>query len=412
MIQIKAFMDSKILPKGMVEKLRNFLRQESEHQWLSLFVFFLFVLAGAYAISVTSHYSGGAVDESQHAFSGHQVLDVVHTNNGDIVTHTYKAEFGYALIWETPDGQSEILLNPNNIGQSTHLSFLKQMNDGSVAFSARDNTLSFATAKTVENFDFSDDFVVDFSILDAQIHSSGQTLLLVYENGEKTVRGVTSDGLTLTNPMVASSQDDWISIEHLHSDIWVLNGVHLASGISNPNSPTTYMSVGFVRWDGSMDTPVMISKETFADGQTHSVHVLSNGSIVAAGTKQVLIIKDVENIDTFELSSATSISNGQKVWFFNDIGMKQAAILTENGISMRQLSMKLPLQPVVSGFSNDMIYIYGQDQVGEQMVYSFDTTLDGSLQSGRGFLNASFMFIGTIIFGVMFWNIASIWKKY
>jgi hypothetical protein len=404
-------MDSSILPISMVEKLRNLLRQESEHQWLSLFVFFLFVLAGAYAISVTSHYSGGAIDESEHSFSGHQVLDVVYTNNGDVVTHTYKEEFGYALMWETSDGQSELLLNPNNIGDSTHLSFLKELNDGSVAFSARENTVSFATENAVENLDFSDDIDVDFAIVDVQIESSGHMLMLVYEDGEKTVRGL-SDSQTLTNPMVVSSQDDWISIEHLRADIWVLTGMHLASGISNPNSPTTYMSVGFVEWDGSSSTPVLFSKQTFDDGQIHTVHVLSNGSIVAAGTSDVLIIEDVNEISTFQLSSATSISNGATVWFFNDIETKQVALLSDDGLLMKQLSMKLPLQPTVSGFSDEMIYIHGQDQFGEQMVFSFDTSLDGSLQSGRGFLNAGFIFVCSIIFGVMFWNIALIWKKY
>lgn len=74
--------------------------------------------------------------------------------------------------------------------------------------------------------------------------------------------------------------------------------------------------------------------------------------------------------------------------------------------------MKLPLQPTVSGFADSMIYIHGQDMFGEDIVYQFDTTLDGSIQSGRGFLNASFIFVCSIIFGVMIWNISLVWKKY
>ena len=400
------------MPANMVEKLRNFLRQESEHQWLSLFIFSLFVIGGALAISATEHYSGGSIDESEHSHDGLQVLDIVYTGNGDVISTTYKADFGYALMWEKSDGESEFLLHPANIGTNTHVTFLKQLNNDSIVFSYRDNTLSFAYPGSVDDHYLTTPEDSEFTIHDAQVNLNGETLLLVYENGVKTLRGLPSIESDLTPAMSSSSLDDWISIEHLNDDIWAVLGMHIASGVSNPNSPLTYMTVGFIEWDGSSSTPVMFSKQTFEPSQIHTVHVLDNGSIVASGTTHFLLVDDSTKIYSIELSSAISISDGRSVWFFNDLDSKQVGIFSDEGIVHRQLSMKLPLQPTVSGFSQSMIYIHGQDMFGEDIVYQFDTTLDGSIQSGRGFLNATFMFVCSIIFGVMIWNIALVWKKY
>ena len=396
----------------MVEKLRNFLRQESEHQWLSLFIFFLFVLGGAFAISATEHYSGGSIDTSEHSHDGLQVLDIVYTENRDLISSTYKADFGYALMWEKSDGESEFLLHPANTGANTHVTFLKQLDNDSIVFSYRDNTLSFAFPNSVEDHYLSTPEDSEFVINDAQVNANGETLLLVYEDGMKTLRGLPSIDSDLTSAMSSSTQDDWISIEHLHGDVWVVLGMHIASGVSNPNSPLTYMTVGFVEWDGTSSTPVMFSKQTFEPSQIHSVHVLDNGSIVASGTTHFLLVDDSAQIHSFELSSSISISDGSSVWFFNDLDSKQVGIFSDDGILHRQLSMKLPLQPSVSGFVDNMIYIHGQDMFGQDIVYQFDTTLDGSIQSGRGFLNASFIFVSSIIFGVMIWNISLVWKKY
>lgn len=396
----------------MVEKIRNFLRQESEHQWLSLFIFFLFVIGGALAISATEHYSGGSIDDSEHSYDGLQVLDIAYTENGDIISSTYKADFGYALMWEKTDGKSEFLLHPANIGANTHVTFLKQLNNDSIVFSYRDNTLSFAYPNSVDDHYLTTADDSEFVIDDVQVNSNGETLLLVYENGVKTLRGLPSIDSDLTPAMSSSSQDDWISIEHLRDDVWAVIGMHIASGVSNPNSPLTYMTVGFVEWDGTSSTPVMFSKQTFEPSQIHSIHALDNGSIVASGTTHFLLVDDSTQIHSFELSSAISISDGHSVWFFNDLDSKQVGIFSNDGILHRQLSMKMPLQPTVSGFADNMIFIHGQDMFGNDIVYQFDTTLDGSIQSGRGFLNASFIFVCSIIFGVMIWNIALVWKQY
>ena len=400
------------MPANMVEKLRNFLRQESEHQWLSLFIFFLFVIGGALAISATEHYSGGSIDTSEHSHDGLQVLDIVYTGDGDVISTTYKAGFGYALMWEKSDGESEFLLHPANIGANTHVTFLKQLNNDSTVFSYRENTLSFAYPNSVDDHFLLTPEGSEFVINDAQVNSNGATLLLVYEDGVKTLRGLPSIDSELTPAMSSSSQDDWITIEHLNDDVWAVIGMHIATGVSNPNSPLTYMTVGFVEWDGTSSTPVMFSKQTFEPSQIHSVHVLDNGSIVASGTTHFLLVDDTTQIHSFELSSAISISDGRSVWFFNDLDSKQVGIFSDDGISNRQLSVKMPLQPTVSGFVDSMIYIHGQDMFGEDIVYKFDTTLDGSIQSGRGFLNASFIFLCSTIFGVMIWNISLVWKKY
>ena len=50
---------------------------------------------------------------------------------------------------------------------------------------------------------------------------------------------------------------------------------------------------------------------------------------------------------------------------------------------------------------SNMIYMHGTDSNGQPTLLTFDTSSPGSIESGRGFLNFSFLLIFTIVFGVM-----------
>jgi hypothetical protein len=65
----------------------------------------------------------------------------------------------------------------------------------------------------------------------------------------------------------------------------------------------------------------------------------------------------------------------------------------------------MPIEIETSGSSSDVIYMHGSDSNGEYKILTFDTSAHGSIESGRGFLNFSFILIFSIIFAVMGWNI-------
>ena len=397
----------------MVDGLKKFLRQESDYQWLSLFMFFLFVLGGAFAISVTGHFSGGKINTDEHSFSGMMVLDSAYTEDGDIVTFTFKPDFGYALQWEDSAGVSSFLINPNNVASGESLSMLKELNDGSVIYSYMENSYFTATEQSTVPVLLQTPDNATFTTLDAQVDDGGNMMILVSENSTRTIRGIQQGGSDTTYSLSVGSTDDWRSIEHLDQDLWVISGVHRALDVSNPVSPITYLSVGIVKWDGiASNPPELVSKSTFSKGQFHSAHKLDDGSVLIAGTAELIAVHGKDSILSYSVSSSISITDGDTVWLFNDIETSQMTIYTDGDYEHRQLSMDLPLQPRSGGIHDSVIQLHGQNALGDEIVFSIDTSHDGSLQSGRGFLNAMFIFGSCVIFGVMFWNIALVWKKY
>ena len=70
-----------------------------------------------------------------------------------------------------------------------------------------------------------------------------------------------------------------------------------------------------------------------------------------------------------------------------------------------ELQHKMPIEIETFSSSNEMIFMYGTDTNGENKILNFDPSSYGSIESGRGFLNFSFILVFTIAFIVMGWNV-------
>ena len=79
--------------------------------------------------------------------------------------------------------------------------------------------------------------------------------------------------------------------------------------------------------------------------------------------------------------------------------------ISEDNHEIMKLPHKLPLSVESSGFDGDTIYLHGTDNSGNSKVLTFDTSAVGSIESGRGFLNLSFIIVSLIIFSVMAVNV-------
>ena len=129
--------------------------------------------------------------------------------------------------------------------------------------------------------------------------------------------------------------------------------------------------------------------------------------MIIAGTTQTTIF-DAEDL-TFEHSSITSKSAMKSdcnvVWFFGSLNSDSVIKWTKEGHEVIEMQHRMPIEIETQGSTSDMIYMHGSDSNGEFKILTFDSSSYGSIESGRGFLNFSFILIFSIIFAVMGWNI-------
>ena len=67
---------------------RKMLQQESEHQWLAITAFFVFVILGAILIKGTSHLPGVDLTDNELG-NNHRIIESVYDENGDYLALTY-----------------------------------------------------------------------------------------------------------------------------------------------------------------------------------------------------------------------------------------------------------------------------------------------------------------------------------
>ena len=93
-------------------------------------------------------------------------------------------------------------------------------------------------------------------------------------------------------------------------------------------------------------------------------------------------------------------SEHDHVWLFGERGSESILrIDVQTGqTSTKKLGFPLPLSPTSGMIAGDSLYIHGFDSQGEAQRLSLDLTIEGSLSSGRGFLNFAFIIVGVIMF--------------
>ena len=141
-------------------------------------------------------------------------------------------------------------------------------------------------------------------------------------------------------------------------------------------------------------------------GEFHSM-IRMGDEMIIAGTTQTTIFDS--NDLTFEhltiTSSAAIKGECDVVWFFGTINSNSVIKWTNEGYEVIDLQHKMPIEIESYGSSSKMIYMHGMNSNGDYKILTFDYSSHGSIESGRGFLNFSFILIFSVIFAVMGWNI-------
>lgn len=410
-------------PASMAKGWRSLLEEESEHQWVAITGFFVFIILGALVIQGTStlpgvNYSNNGLD----AIDG-RVLDIVY-GDSDTYTALILGDDG-GMIFHYDDAGIV-----NDIGTDYDdvlgMTFMTELHDGSVVVSPSNNTLEVIHVND-ENSQLTIIPLVSneetFDVLDVAEQKSGDSYrwLMVTDEGESTsLRGfgtisspLTSTqeafgSATLTAAMVNSGNIHWNMVESLDDGTWIAIGSMTNSfGIDedSPASPMRHPVIGFISWSEGPTSPMLTSIEELDKGEIHSLIRFDNGSLLAAGTDSAVhISKDrtTTNVD-FSSVSATLDDNGV-VWMFGSQGSTSIVRMVDGVAEKMPLAQPLPLTVETSDVSNGIVYAHGLNANGEPATYTVDSLASGSIASGRGFLNFMFVTASSIVMGVMIWT--------
>ena len=174
----------------MAEGWRRYLEEESEHQWLAISGFFLFILLGGFALEATSDFVGDDMVRVESQHEGALVLDIVyHGEPGTYTALVYAPDAGYHMFTEFADGTVNVIYSPETVDLGREVNFLTTIDDR-VVFSSTPNAWIELRDDAIMTYQIQNDGE-DFDVLNVVEHpDEGHTLLLTQEGQSTTVRGV------------------------------------------------------------------------------------------------------------------------------------------------------------------------------------------------------------------------------
>ena len=409
-------------PVSMAKGWRSLLEEESEHQWVAITGFFVFIILGAIVIQGTSKLPGVEYQNNGLEAIDGRVLDIVY-GDSDTYTALILGEEGGMLFHLDDAGINDIGTDYDDV---LGMTFMTELHDGSIVVSPSNNTLEVIhfnaedSQRTIIPLESNQEM---FDVIDVAEQCNGDSYrwLMVTDEGNSTsLRGFGSvgspllpaqeafGGASLTAAMVTSGEITWNMVESLDNGTWIAIG-SMANAFeideNSPATPTKHPVIGFISWSAGPTSPMLTSIEELDKGEIHSLVRLDNKSLLAAGTDSAIhIAKDRTTTEVdFASVSATLDENGA-VWMFGSQGSTSVVRMVDGVAEKMPLAEPLPLTIETSDVSNDVIYAHGIDANGNPATYSIDTLAIGSIESGRGFLNFLSVTICSVIMGVMIWT--------
>ncbi|MFQ3317339.1 MAG: hypothetical protein ACI8T6_000766 [Candidatus Poseidoniaceae archaeon] len=407
----------------MAKGWRGLLEEESEHQWLAITGFFVFIIIGALAIQGTSSLPGVEYRSNGLDAVDGRVLDIIYGDSGTYTALILGDEGGIILHQDDAGILNDIGANYDDV---LGMTFMTELHDGSIVVSPSNNTLEIihvnaeVSQRTILPLNSNQEV---FDVVDVAEQPNGDSYrwLMVTDEGDSTsLRGFGSVGsellpaqdafgnATLTAAMVNSGNIAWNMVEALDDGTWIAIGLTtnaFGADEDSPAAPIKHPVIGFISWSAGPTSPMLTSIEELDKGEIHSLVRLDNGTLLAAGTDSAVHIAKDRTTTTVDFSSvsATLDENGA-VWLFGSAGSTSVVRMVDGVAEKMPLAQPLLLTIETSDVSNDVVYAYGINANGDAATYSIDTLAIGSIESGRGFLNFLFVTASTVVIGVMLWT--------
>tara|TARA_B100000035_G_scaffold62327_1_gene50429 strand:+ start:208 stop:1383 length:1176 start_codon:yes stop_codon:yes gene_type:complete len=384
------------------------LKQESEHQWIAIAGFFVFIIIGAIFIKGTSHIPGVDLIENELG-TEYRIMDSKYADEDNSFMLTYTSgEFEYLAV---NSGNKEVLIDSNSDIDAGSISGITMIDNGSVLIANGGNNAYLIDDSNISTFqiNFGQD---NFSL--AQIEQSNDYsdlfLLITTENDNlQGIRGLNASGIT-SSSTPNNENVRWDSVSHVSTGKWIATGVYntpVTSGDQSPAAPDMKPVWATILWDGGHTAPMIENIKIGLFGEYHSMIKLNHNHVIIAGTHETILLNhrsgSVINID---YSSVAGLSdNCNSAWLFN--GKDSNSVLRFEGTSwdIEELPHQIPINIEASGFDGNTIYLHGMDDNGNSKTLTFDTSAVGSIESGSGFINLAFIIVSLIMFTIMAVNV-------
>jgi len=400
----------------MASGWRKFLEEESEHQWLALGLFLVFVVIGGFLIGGTRNLEGmvlGVDPNENFAFDdGHHIIEIdYHANSEWDGAHS-------AIVLNNSGMKMYQQLSTQNVNDVVpfdadlirDVTFFDSDEEGILTYSAAQNTITTVVNGMPSDLILDDKTGSSFSIHGIAKDTSDTILnnriLITSEDGGSGVRGLGMAGVTVSS--LPDSSVIWGDVVYLEDNVYIATGVFTYHD-DNPALPGSKIVFAHITWEGGTAAPQVVISPLMGNGsEVHSLTSMKDGLAAAASNQEVYIIsKDLIEIKTISATAMVYEPCEHRLWFFGKLGSDSLLRLdVETGEeSTKNLQYSLPLQPTFVIIEGDSLYIHGYDKKGEPDRLSLDLTLEGSMSSGRGFLNFLFIFAGVLMLGTQLYTI-------
>ena len=396
----------------MAKVWKQILKQESEHQWLAIGVFFVFIILGAMMIKGTSFIPGIDLMDNEIG-DDFRIMESTYIDENENYLLTYN-QGDYELVWSN-NGDLTTVIGPDSNHDASSIDFITKLSNDSIIVPQESSSMLLIQDGNVFPFEtnYGDDVFAIKHIVENQQHSNDNLLMLTTEaDGKYGFRGLDSSGIT-SSPTPDNQNVEWQKVASISDELWIATGIYVPSpsiGEDSPATPSIRPVYATIIWSGGYTAPMISHLDSGGTGEVgeyHSIIHYNHNEIIIAGTHQTIRFNHVTNsAEKIDFASVAGISDDcNSAWLFNGKDSRSVLRISEDNNEIMKLPHKLPLTVESSGFDGETIYLHGTDNSGTSKVLTFDTTAVGSIESGRGFLNLSFIIISLIIFSVMAVNI-------
>ena len=393
---------------------RNMLKQESEHQWIAIAGFFVFIIIGAVFIKGTSHIPGVDLIENELG-AEYRIMDSKYADEDNFFMLTYtNGEFEYLAV---ESGNKEVLIDSNSDIDAGSVSGITMTDNDSILIANGGYNAYLIEDSVVSNFqiNFGQD---DFSLTQIEQSNdySDQFLLITKENDNlQGIRGLNISGIT-SSSTPNNENVRWESVTHVSVGKWVATGIYntpVTSGDQSPATPDMKPVWATILWDGGHTAPMIENIKIGTFGEYHSMIKLNHNHVIIAGTHETILLNhESGNVKNIDYSSVAGLSDKcNSAWLFN--GKDSSSVLRFEGTSwgIEELPHKIPIDIESNGFDGNTIYLHGIDDNGNSKTLTFDTSAVGSIESGSGFINLAFIIVSLTMFTIMAVNVLDKFRK-
>jgi len=393
---------------------RNMLKQESEHQWIAITGFFVFIIVGAIFIKGTSHVPGVDLVDNELG-TDYRVMDAKYIDESNSFMLTYTND-GYEYIILN-SGELNVIIDSTSETDVGSISGITLVDNDSVLIANGENNAYLIKDSTLYNFEINfglDDFSLS-QIEQSENHPDRYLMITQEIDNLQGIRGLNTTGIT-SSSTPNNENVRWDKISHVSNGKWIATGIYntpVTTGDQSPAAPGMKPVWATILWDGGHTAPMIDNINLGVFGEYHSTIVLNHDNVIIAGTHETVLFNHITGTThDIDYSSVAGLSDKcDSAWLFN--GKDSTSVLRFVGTSwdVEELPHKIPLQIEASGFDGSTIYLHGIDDNGNSKTLTFDTTAVGSIESGSGFINLTFIIVSLIMFSIMAVNILDKFRK-